>query len=448
MAEARGIKANSFDILFNPSGKNSVVAHNNDRLILTPETLKYNLQCFQGPVHTTINHHNHHYYPYPNQVGPLPPPKIVKRGNWVANPPKDVGSKDQKKSSARGRWYSDTCVFMLCIVFLTLAVLILVIILLLREFQDRSQSRPCSQADIQCQTLSVRMECGLANRKTMYTPTPASQTLSGQLTQGVFTLEKVVGGEEVEVNEYPWQVALEPLQSESWTYRPFCGGTLMNDEWVMTAAHCFKGQRISRVQVVLGDHDVTNMTETTRVIRTVRELIIHPDYSVTTNAYDLALLRLDDPIPFEYVPNVRPICFPLQIPENGEQVVVSGWGKTNVFDELTSDVLREATLTVIDSDQCEALLSQDIKSSMICAGDLTGARDSCSGDSGGPLMQQNGVNYEIVGVTSWGIGRRKLVGPDYRNGKRASKIRNSSTQSLEGGTFVSLCAYNDQDSMK
>ena len=69
--------------------------------------------------------------------------------------------------------------------------------------------------------------------------------------EGKFATLKIIGGQTVEVNEYPWQVAIEPRQSLQWTYRPFCGGTLLNKHWVMSAAHCFSGYNKVCVSVMV-----------------------------------------------------------------------------------------------------------------------------------------------------------------------------------------------------
>eukprot|EP00095_Tigriopus_kingsejongensis_P008115 maker-scaffold184_size276635-snap-gene-1.34 protein:Tk08115 transcript:maker-scaffold184_size276635-snap-gene-1.34-mRNA-1 annotation:"uncharacterized protein LOC641564 precursor" len=392
-------KQNGFDLLFNPSGEDEIRGQRVDnRVVITPETLRYNLHVFQGGE-ANISHINHHYYPYPNQSGPQTPPQVPT-------------AQRRKRDEERSRWLpcSDTCLFLTCIILLILVVLTLILVLVLRE-GDWFTFDSCEEGDVVCQELLSTMECGLIHKKIVYKTTD-SQSNDG-LSRDSFSTLKIVGGEEVEVNEYPWQAAIEPLQSATWTFRPFCGGTLLNEDWIISAAHCFKGRSSSGIQVALGEHDVTNMTESRRVVRRVDEILIHPDYDPESNDNDMALLRLEKSVSFSSYTHIRPVCFPLAKPDPGSEVIVSGWGKTDALATQTSDILREATLKMVSKSECEELLQQPLTSSMMCAGDLETGKDSCSINN----MWNNAYNYGnwVAANAGQNIGQQTQPSPQFQH---------------------------------
>jgi len=222
---------------------------------------------------------------------------------------------------------------------------------------------------------------------------------------------RIIGGSETEVNEYPWMVALF-----HWG-RVHCGGALINNQWVLTAAHCIEKDGM---EVVLGAHNLkSNFPKSIRMKAT--NIIKHPQ---NNDVYDVALLKLERPIDFSKHEHIRPICLPTDDSKTYEDntATVTGWG-TIAPRVFGNDRLKEATVKVFSNEQCGVLYSQSryriaIKDSHICAGLVRKAQGSCRGDSGGPLITSGkgdgvtpGQNYEHIGVVSF--GELACTNPDF-----------------------------------
>merc|ERR1712088_431569 len=239
---------------------------------------------------------------------------------------------------------------------------------------------------------------------------PGSGTGSSDCTCGIAQRStRIVGGQEVEVNEWPWQAGMVWSGSSS----VFCGATVISDEWILTASHCVDGTAASEIQMLLGEHDYWDSDEPVRM--DISEIIMHPDYNSNTVDQDFALLRMANPIDWAANPNTRPACLPEYTAGDYDQWMstVTGWGTTSSGGP-TSNVLLEVDVKVISNSECNAAYG-GITSNMLCAADASGngGSDACQGDSGGPLvacgMDGNcgtnpGQNYELIGVVSFGIG--------------------------------------------
>jgi len=216
---------------------------------------------------------------------------------------------------------------------------------------------------------------------------------------------RIVGGETTEVNEYPWKIYVQIGKGR-------CGGSLLSDQWMLTAAHCVQPVTKSSLEVRLGEHRLSTSSESQLLKPGIEKIVLHPNYDNKTKNYDLALLKLGAPVDFEAYPHIRPICLPESTYNNyaGYDAIAAGWGRLGIYDTV-SNVLRDVTVKVITNAECKATsyFDAEIFDSMLCAGVPNGGKDSCSGDSGGALMTSgagNGVtpgqNYELIGVTSWG----------------------------------------------
>jgi trypsin len=213
---------------------------------------------------------------------------------------------------------------------------------------------------------------------------------------------KIVGGQEARPYEFPWQVSVQRKSSGS----HFCGGSIINDRWIVCAAHCMDGETPGVVSVVVGEHD-RGASSDVRQTHDVDSIFVHEDYNSGTFENDISLIKTSVAIPFSV--NVQPICAP--DPANdyvSYKSQCSGWGTVNSGGICCPDVLRYVTLNITTNTYCDDVYTLSrITDDMICASDNTGhnERDSCQGDSGGPLsVKEAGGIFRLIGIVSWGIG--------------------------------------------
>lgn len=211
----------------------------------------------------------------------------------------------------------------------------------------------------------------------------------------------IVGGDNARPGAHPWQISLRSSNNG----RHFCGGSIISDEYILTAAHCVR--RGTEYSVAVGDHRMIqndpNEEPDSKIIRT-EGAIVHPDYSSTTFDNDIALLKLKEKIVFTDF--VQPICLHQEDMKEPDNAYATGWGATTEG-SAGANILQEVKIPIITNQQCENAYGFDIKPSMICAGDLeNGGIDACQGDSGGPFAYKNTVTnqWTLIGVVSWGIG--------------------------------------------
>ncbi|CAM4578074.1 unnamed protein product [Leuciscus chuanchicus] len=216
------------------------------------------------------------------------------------------------------------------------------------------------------------------------------------------TGDKIIGGYECPPHSQPWQVRL----TDGYTK---CGGSLIDKRWVVSAAHCrFKRQLV----IHLGKHNLS-VTECTEQRIDAEKVIRQPKYYSQSMDNDIMLIKLRKPAIFNTY--VKPIRLATSCSSAGEQCLVSGWGKTGVH---TASVLQCLNLPVLSSAQCRGAYGAKITKNMFCAGFMEGGKDSCKGDSGGPVV----CKRKLKGVVSWGKGCAKRGFP---------------------GVYTEVCQYTD-----
>jgi len=211
-----------------------------------------------------------------------------------------------------------------------------------------------------------------------------------------------------EFGEWPWQVSLRHWREGSSYHK--CGAALLTEDWVVTAAHCLDGVFPEDLLLRMGEYDTDNNFPEPYTFqdRSVQVVAIHPEYDPVSFNNDLVLLRLTEPVRFQ--PNIVPICIPEDDDDNaGETGWVTGWGRLFQGGPFPP-VLKELDLPILTNEECEASYKkagfwEEIPDIFICAGHKDGRKDTCEGDSGGPMavLGQNG-RYELAGILSWGIG--------------------------------------------
>ncbi len=217
----------------------------------------------------------------------------------------------------------------------------------------------------------------------------------------IFSQADIVGGEDAEIQDYPYQVAL--LSTGGWGGGyAYCGGSIINEYWILTAAHCVQGESASNTAVRMGsDASYASGGET----YDAAEIISHPNYNSNSMNNDIALIRLEDPISFNN--STQPVllmCDPqvnLGVQDPGEMSWITGWGE----DEGTANSTQLQVVGVPITTSSNYGNNQ-IDADMIMAGYSDGGYDSCQGDSGGPMvvLAADGQTFLQSGVVSWGYG--------------------------------------------
>lgn len=267
-----------------------------------------------------------------------------------------------------------------------------------------------TQPSLKCNLVEVN----LMRTKVITIPAIILLSLSANANDDI--MPYVVGGVDSKALELPWQVYIEIDKNGS---RYACGGTLITDTWVVTAAHCLSDSETSftavdRSQVTVYSGGIDRSNSGNQSANTLVNLIVHPGYSQVTNTNDIALLQLSAPAAspaqaIKLMDNGLQIDADIEFKAGiGNNLVLSGWGRTSTNGSQSTDILQKSAVTGISDDSC-AISWRWVgrEANYICANAIN--RGSCNGDSGGPLIWQDksatsnrDLGYRLAGVVSFG----------------------------------------------
>ena len=212
--------------------------------------------------------------------------------------------------------------------------------------------------------------------------------------------QRIVGGIEARPNSFPWLVSIQ------FDNRHTCGGTLIDDRHVLTAASCFKQSLFpARYAIALGAH---KLSDAANVTVDVERLIFHSDYNDVTNENDIGLMRLSSPIP-SASGTVGTACLSQSVrrSSSSDSYVIAGWGATRFLSGLArpTDELRQAKVNAMT--ECSRVYPYFDARKQICAGTSNFSSDPCQGDNGGGLFEKRTTDTDrwiLAGIISYGNG--------------------------------------------
>jgi trypsin len=218
---------------------------------------------------------------------------------------------------------------------------------------------------------------------------------------------EIVGGNTAAAGKWPWQVGLVQASISNNFDAQFCGGTLVDEFFVVTAAHCITESNGSvtpkaQIRVLTGTQSLA--AGGTR--RVVDQIVRHPNYNDDTTDFDIAVIKLRTAAPGKKA-RLLTAGQEAELAATGDRAYVTGWGSLTGGNSFPNE-LQEVNVPIASRTNCNDGNSYGglITTRMICAGVSAGGRDSCQGDSGGPLVVRDSQNrYQILaGVVSWGFG--------------------------------------------
>ena len=219
---------------------------------------------------------------------------------------------------------------------------------------------------------------------------------------------KITGGTDTDISEFPWQIYLESDNA-------VCGGSIIDNEWVITAAHCVRDDNnitipASKMIVVVGANNPRDPRDGKEY--SVNEVIVHENFDSRTLNNDIALLRLTERINY---PNAEPIKLVSSkdasdgATDPGVMTWLTGYGITSVDPRIYPTTLQVVRLPVVSNEQA-SVVWRNIPASDIMAGYLDGNKDACTGDSGGPLVVPVSDKLKLAGLVSWGSSQCDTYG--------------------------------------
>ncbi|XP_063907349.1 brachyurin-like [Zophobas morio] len=215
---------------------------------------------------------------------------------------------------------------------------------------------------------------------------------------GIAKQGRIIGGNPAAVGEYPWQAAIYTTKPDG---RYFCGGTLLNDQWILTAAQC--AYEATSFTIQLGSNQLSG-TDPNRLTVTASKYFINDRFDPTVSlAHDMAVIKLNEPINFtDYI---KPVDYygRMGMLYPGAVLTVTGWGQASDADTNLINDLQTVDVSIIQSKECSIYYGDQIVDGMLCTVGLTNNEGICFGDIGGPLLSRatSGNGTSVMAISSW-----------------------------------------------
>jgi secreted trypsin-like serine protease len=239
----------------------------------------------------------------------------------------------------------------------------------------------------------------------------------------------IIGGTEKPVGSYPFMAALLAKGRGNPHDRQFCGGSLLDANVVMTAAHCVVGAQPKQLETVIGRTVLSQKNQ--GHLRNVTDIVVHPRYARGQEAYDIAFLMLDKP-----VTGTAPVNLPTAgtdaLIRPGTKATVIGWGNTDTEVPDYPDRLRAVDVPIVSHIECKASYPGYDKKVNVCAG--VEGKDSCQGDSGGPMFRKLPGRRGVfqTGIVSYGDGCAAQGAPGVYTYTGSAKLWDTLGESAKG----------------
>ncbi|KAH7400627.1 trypsin-like cysteine/serine peptidase domain-containing protein [Phaeosphaeria sp. MPI-PUGE-AT-0046c] len=202
----------------------------------------------------------------------------------------------------------------------------------------------------------------------------------------------IVGGVAAAQGDFPFIVSVQLNGQHQ------CGGTLLNANTVVSAAHCYFGLRNPSLRIRAGSLNKASGG----VLSTVSSFVLHPNYNDANSESDIAILKLSTPVQTSSTISYAKLAASGSDPVAGSVATVAGWGDQTQNGNNSPAALRKVDVPIISRATCRNNYSASaVSDRMFCAGLANGGKDSCQGDSGGPIVDSSKT---LIGVVSWGKG--------------------------------------------
>ncbi|XP_056257726.1 tryptase-2-like [Seriola aureovittata] len=219
---------------------------------------------------------------------------------------------------------------------------------------------------------------------------------------GAEVRSSIVWGHDARKGAWPWMVHLNITSENKKSWR--CGGTILNNQWVLTAASCWDSRDkpyLARSIAWIGTH---SLQKASARYMGIYAIIPEPRYRAVGNGFvnDIALVKLKKKMTFSG--SVQPVSLPSvdDTFDPSSECWITGWGNTGTGVPLQDpEVLQELKIPIVSNSVCKRQYPE-LNSDMLCAGDMVGGKDACKGDYGGPLVCRSGSGFVQVGIMSYG----------------------------------------------